>query len=125
MTSALLQVQSQINAVVSTLPPGTSFDVQRRDPTVFPVLAYSLTSNSHSLVELRDLAVYQLRPLLSTVPGVAKVVVQGGQTEEYRVTINAAQMRAVGITISDVAAAVSGTNVLTAVGRFRIMTSCT
>ena len=41
------------------------------DPTVFPVAAYSLTSERLSQVELRDLAQYQLVPLLSSVEGVA------------------------------------------------------
>src|SRR5438270_172874 len=59
MVSAMLQCQSQVNKVLPSLPPGTSFEVERMDPTVFPVIAYSLTSNSHSLVELRDLALYQ------------------------------------------------------------------
>ena len=53
MVEAMLQVQSAINQVSATLPAGTSFTVRRMDPTVFPVLAYSLTSDTHSLVELR------------------------------------------------------------------------
>ena len=51
------------------------------DPTVFPVLAYSLTSDTHSFVELRDMALYQLRPLLSTISGVAKIEVLGRRSE--------------------------------------------
>jgi len=70
MVAAMLQVESAIN-LLSGLPSGTTFTIRRMDPTVFPVLAYSLTSRVHSLVELRDLALYQLRPLLSTVNGVA------------------------------------------------------
>src|SRR4030088_1424158 len=69
MTSALLQVESGVNKIRSSLPAGTAFDVERMDPTVFPVIAYSLTSKNHSLTELRDLALYTLRPALTTVPG--------------------------------------------------------
>ena len=67
MVSAMLQCQSQVNRILPSLPSGTSFEVERMDPTVFPVIAYSLTSDSHSLIELRDLALYTLRPALSTV----------------------------------------------------------
>src|SRR6266436_8924166 len=81
MVSAMLQCQSQVNKILPNLPTGTSFEVERMDPTVFPVIAYSLTSDSHSLVELRDLALYTLRPALSTVSGVARVGVQGGRVE--------------------------------------------
>ena len=41
MIAALLQVESQINKVLPTLPAGTTFNVIRMDPTVFPVIAYS------------------------------------------------------------------------------------
>lgn len=117
MTSALLQVESQINKVLPDLPPGTTFDAERRDPTVFPVIAYSLTSDNHSLVELHDLAQYQLRPLLSTVSGVAKVDVQGGKEQEYRVVVDPTRMQAYGLTLGEIADSLSAANVLTAVGR--------
>jgi CzcA family heavy metal efflux pump len=117
MISALLQAESEIARLLPVLPAGTSFDVKRMDPTVFPVIAYSLTSTAHSLVELRDLATYDLRPLLSTVSGVAKVDVQGGAVEEYRVEVNLARLQSLGMTLGDVATAISAANVLTAVGR--------
>ncbi len=117
MVEAMLQVQSAINQVSATLPAGTSFTVRRMDPTVFPVLAYSLTSDTHSLVELRDIALYQLRPLLSTVPGVARVGVQGGAQAEYRVEVNPARLASYNLSLDQVAQAISAANVITAVGR--------
>src|SRR5438034_11529150 len=82
MTAALLQAESQINKILPALPAGTAFDVRRMDPTLFSTISYSLTSETRPLTELRDLAKYQLGPVLSTVPGVAKVDVQGGAIEE-------------------------------------------
>jgi CzcA family heavy metal efflux pump len=117
MIAAMLQAESEIARLIPSLPAGTGFDVKRMDPTVFPVIAYSLTSTTHSLVELRDLAMYDLRPLLSTVSGVAKVDVQGGAVEEYRVEVNLAKLQSLGMTLADVATGISAANVLTAVGR--------
>ncbi len=117
MVQAMLQAQSELNRILPSLPPGSTFEVERMDPTVFPVVAYSLTSNSKSLVELRDLALYQLRPILSTIPGVAKIVVQGGATEEYRVVVDPAKLQSFGLSISEVATALSASNVLNAVGK--------
>jgi CzcA family heavy metal efflux pump len=117
MVAATLRVESAINQVLPGLPRGTTFNVRRSDPTVFPVLAYSLTSARHSLVQLRDLAFYQLRPLLSTVKGVARVQVVGGDQEEYRVTVDPARLDSYGLSLDDVAKALSGANVITAVGR--------
>jgi CzcA family heavy metal efflux pump len=117
MVSAMLQAQSEVNKILPTLPAGTTFNVERMDPTVFPVIAYSLTSNSESLVELRDLALYTLRPALSTVPGVSRVGVQGGRTEEYRVTVDPDKLQSFHMTLNEVATALSASNVLIAVGK--------
>src|SRR6266705_915364 len=117
MVSAMLQCQSQVNKILPSLPPGTLFEVERMDPTVFPVIAYSLTSDSHSLIELRDLALYTLRPALSTVSGVARVSVQGGRVEEYRVTVDPDKLQSFKMTLAEVASALSASNVLVAVGR--------
>lgn len=117
MVAAVLQVESAINQVLHRMPPGTTFRVRRMDPTVFPVLAYSLTSDTRSLVALRDIALYELRPLLSTVPGVARVGVLGGNREEYLVAVGPARLASFGLTVADVARALSASNVITAVGR--------
>ncbi len=117
MVSAMLQVESAINQVLPELPAGTRFNVRRMDPTVFPVAAYSLRSNSETLVQLRDLASYQLVPLLSSIDGVARVAVLGGEQAEYRVEIDPEKLAAYGLTFSDVAMALSASNVLQAVGR--------
>lgn len=117
MVQALLQAQSEVNRILPSLPPGTTFEIERMDPTVFPAIAYSLTSDTRSAVELRDFALYQLRPMLSTITGVAQIGVQGGATEEYRVIVDPAKLQSFGITIGDVGSALSASNVLTAVGR--------
>src|SRR5437762_13481668 len=114
MVAAMLQVESAINQVVPSLPQGTTFNVRRMDPTVFPVLAYSLTSDTHSLVELRDLALYTLRPALSTVQGVARVGVQGGRVEEYRVTVDPDKLQSFKMTLAEVASPRAAANVLVA-----------
>jgi CzcA family heavy metal efflux pump len=117
MTSAMLQAQSQVNKLLPSLPAGSTFDVKRMDPTVFPIIAYSVTSDARSLADLHDLAEYQIRPVLTTVPGVAKVDVTGGAIDEFRVVVDPARLRAHNLAINDVATALSAANVLTAVGR--------
>jgi CzcA family heavy metal efflux pump len=119
MPLALLQAESEVNKVLPTLPAGTTFEIERRDPTVFPVIAYSLTSDTRSLVELHDIATYQLRPVLSALTGVAKVDVQGGAVEEYHVVADPAKLQSYSLTLSDISSALSAANVLTAVGRLQ------
>ncbi|MBI1370990.1 MAG: AcrB/AcrD/AcrF family protein [Planctomycetes bacterium] len=117
MVSSMLQVESAVNQIVGSLPAGAEFEVRRMDPTVFPVLGFSLVSDTQSLVAQRDLALYQIRPVLSTVRGVSQVLVQGGQTAEYQVIVDPARLDAHGMSLDDVAKALSAANIVSAVGR--------
>ncbi|WP_200870577.1 efflux RND transporter permease subunit [Methylobacter tundripaludum] len=117
MVSAMLQVESAINQIRSTLPATLSFGVRRMDPTIFPVLGYSLSSAKHSLVDLRDMALYQIRPILSAIPGVSKVDVLGGAIAEYQVLVDPARINALGLSLDDIAKALSTANIIQAVGR--------
>jgi multidrug efflux pump subunit AcrB len=117
MTASALQVDAAIAQVLPSLPPGTSYNVRRMDPTTFPIIAYGLTSASVSPTALRDLALYQIVPLLSSIAGVARVDVQGGATAEIHVSVDPYRLAAHGVTMSDVATALGAANQLSAVGR--------
>ena len=93
MATTTLQIESAIGQVLPSLPPGTTYLARRMDPTVFPILAYSLTSPSVPLTRLRDLAQYRLAPLLSAIPGIARVSVQGGQQQEFEVFVDPARLQ--------------------------------
>ena len=117
MVSAMLQVDAAVNQIRGKLPAALNFTVRRMEPTVFPVLGYSLTATQQSAVALRDIADYQVLPLLATIPGVAKVEVLGGATAEYQVLLNNGQLRAYNLTLDEVAKTLAASNVLQAVGR--------
>ena len=117
MVQAMLQVEGKISLLVPDLPSGVHYTVERRDPYSFPVIAYSLTSKRETLTQLRDVAKYQLLPVVSRVTGVARAVVQGGEQAEYHVDVDPAKLRAQGLAIKDVADAVAAGNILEAVGR--------
>ncbi|MBZ0091173.1 MAG: efflux RND transporter permease subunit [Sulfuricellaceae bacterium] len=117
MALAASQVSQATAQILPQLPAGTQIATKRMDPTVFPILAYSLTSDAVSLTQLRDLAQYQLRPLLSGVEGVARIQVVGGAQEEYHVIVDPARLQAYGLAMGDVSRALAAANVVTAVGR--------
>jgi CzcA family heavy metal efflux pump len=117
MDRAELQIESAVSRVLPNLPPGTNFTARKMNPTVFPVSAYSLTSDSVSQMDLRDIAQYQLVPLLSAVTGVATVNVQGGDIREYRVSAEPALLASYGLTMNDLVSELQKTNVLKVVGR--------
>ena len=117
MAIAASQVNEAVTQILPALPPGTRARTKRMDPTIFPILAYSLTSDGKSLTQLYDLARYQLLPLLSSVNGVARIQVVGGTRAEYRVTVDPVRLEAYGLALNDVATALTAANVVTAVGR--------
>ncbi|MGI8568996.1 MAG: efflux RND transporter permease subunit, partial [Methylocella sp.] len=117
MVSAMLQVNAEVGQVLPQLPPGTSMQTRRMSPTVFPVISYSMTSSTIPLPEIRDIALFQVRPLLTSIPGVASVGVQGGSDQEYHVLVDPGKLKAAGVTVDDVAKAVGASNVLQAIGR--------
>ncbi len=61
------------------------------------------SSNSKiSPMELRTLADWTIRPALIKTPGVANVLIMGGDVREWQININAERMRRYGVMIDDV-----------------------
>ncbi len=119
MGRALLDVNAEIGEVLPRLPPGVDVGAIRLDPTVFPILAYSLSSDRLTPAQLHDIAEFQLRPLLSGVTGVAQVDVQGGDVAEFHVDVDAAKLRAQGLTLADISRAVTSAATIQAMGRLQ------
>lgn len=117
MSRAFLDVNAAVGEVLPDLPAGTRISVERLDPTVFPILAYSLRSDTLSPTQLYDLAQYQLRPLISGVNGVARVDVQGGAVGEYHIDVDVDKLRAQDLTMDDVVRAVGRAADISALGR--------
>jgi len=119
MALAAVQVNEAVTQMLPQLPPGTQVASKRMDPTVDPVIAYSLTSHSLTPTQLYDLAEFQLRPLLSSIKGVARVQIQGGAQEEYHVTLDPLKLQALGLTLQDVSNSVAAANGVQAVGHLQ------
>jgi multidrug efflux pump subunit AcrB len=109
-------LQGRIANVRSSLPPRATIQTEQMQVAVFPILGYSLTSDSLSLVELRDIALYQIRPAMMRVKGVARVEVTGGDTREFRVTVAPEKLAAYRLDIRQVSDAIRKANVLGSAG---------
>ena len=103
-------LQGRISNVRNTLPASASIQAEQMSVAVFPIQGYSLTSDKLSLVELRDIALYQIRPTLMKVKGVARVEVTGGDTREFLVTVSPEKLAAYRMDIRQVADAIQKTN---------------
>jgi CzcA family heavy metal efflux pump len=117
MIATTLLVNSAISQVLPSLPPGTSFGVRRMDPTVFPIIAYALTSDTVAQTALYDLAQLQIAPQLASVPGLARVGTQGSAVAEVEVLTDPHRLDTYGLSLSDLVATISAGNALQAVGR--------
>lgn len=104
------QIESSINEVRNQLPPDVNISVEKMNPSILPVMGYSLNSNIKDPIELKQLALYTIKPFLSQVPGVSEVRIIGGQDKEFRVVMNQAMMARLKITPASVEQAINTTN---------------
>lgn len=115
--AATLQfLQGRIGNTRNVLPATASIQTEQMSVAVFPIQGYSLTSDKLDLVELRDIALYQIRPALMRVQGVARVEVTGGDTREFLITVSPEKLAAYRMDIRQVSDAIRKTNGITSAG---------
>jgi CzcA family heavy metal efflux pump len=115
MAYALQQAQQRVSQIRGDLPPDVDLEVERLTPSLFPVLSYNLEGGDAAT--LYDIARYQIRPLISRVPGVGRVDVQGSDVREIEVIADPARLASLGLGYEDLAQAVRGATDVSAVGR--------
>lgn len=112
MVQSLQLVDAALAQVEQTLPPTARITTNRLTFATFPILGYSLTSNTVPQTQLWEIATYDLKPPLNRVAGVSTVTVQGGQVPEFHVTPNLALLQATGVTITDLVNAIQASNIV-------------
>jgi CzcA family heavy metal efflux pump len=109
-------LQGRIANARNQLPASASIQAEQMTVSVFPVHGYSLTSETLDQVQLRDIALYQIRPALLRVKGVARVEVVGGDTREFRITVSPEKLASYHLDIRQVSDAIRKTNLLASPG---------
>ncbi|HXX63940.1 MAG TPA: efflux RND transporter permease subunit [Bacteroidota bacterium] len=109
-------IQGRIANIRSALPAGAGIQIEQMQVSVMPILGYSLTSDSISLVDLRDIALYHIRPALMRVRGVARVEVTGGDVREFRVTVSPEKLAGYHLDMRAVSDAVEKSNLVSSGG---------
>ena len=103
--AALLRAQRRL-PIEMTIPPS----YRKVNPADAPVLLMSLSSPSMDLFEVSDYAENLISPNLSTIDGVAQVLVYGQKRYAVRVRANPAKLAMNNLTMDDVAQAVNKAN---------------
>jgi multidrug efflux pump subunit AcrB len=104
------QVESRVNEIRNFLPPGVNLSIEAMNQSLFPVYGYTLESDNHGLVALRDRANLLVRPLFSQVSGISNVVVRGGKAKEIVVIPDAVKLASVNLPISALMSAINANN---------------
>ncbi len=104
------RIESKISQIRNDLPPDVQITVEKMNPSILPVMGYTLESHDKSPIELKQLAAYTIKPFLSQVAGVSEVRIIGGKSKEFWLQLDARKMSTLGITPDAVTNALSATN---------------
>src|SRR5213083_1376974 len=95
MAQAMAETISYVNRARAFMPPGTVPPfVMRFDAGSVPVGDLVFTSATRSVAELQDLALFRVRPLFATLPGVSAPPPFGGSARTIVINVKPDRMRA-------------------------------
>jgi len=110
------QVESQIQQIKNDLPPDVQITVEKMNPSILPVMGYSLQSDTKNPIELKMIAQYTIKPYLSRVSGVASVQVIGGKEKEYRIVLDEHKLNVLKINPLDIQKILQSTDFIKSTG---------
>jgi multidrug efflux pump subunit AcrB len=116
MFQTLQYVNAAISRVQPELPATAKIEAHRMTFASFPIIGYSVTSDTMPQTRLWEMATYEMKPRLNRLEGVSTVIVQGGQEPEFHITPDPAKLLAASVTVSDILDAVRRTNLIDSPG---------
>ncbi|MYJ00316.1 MAG: efflux RND transporter permease subunit, partial [Gemmatimonadetes bacterium] len=116
MNLAIMDVRERVDRVF--LPQDAERPILLRyNPELDPIMRLGLSGDD--LIMLRNLADWEIRRQLETVPGVASVRIKGGLVEEIQVEINEAQLTRLGLTFGQINQRLAAENINQAGGQLQ------
>ncbi|SCW48146.1 efflux RND transporter permease subunit [Mucilaginibacter sp. NFR10] len=120
MGQATGEVVAMVNRARAFMPPGTiSPFVTRFDGGSVPV-GQLVFSSTRSLSEVQDLALFKVRPMFSTLPGVSAPPPFGGNQRTVLIKADPDKLRSYNVTPQDLVTAIAKGNVITPSGNIRV-----
>ena len=121
MAQALAETVAQVNRARAFMPPGTVPPVVlRQDAGSMPVGYVTFSSDTRNLNEIQDLALFRVRPMFGTLPGVSGRPPFGGNQRTIVINVDPNRLRAYGLSADEVVHAVAKNNVIVPSGYVRI-----
>jgi multidrug efflux pump subunit AcrB len=120
MSQALAQTISYVERSRAFMPPGTVAPfVVRFDAGSVPVGYLVFSSDSRSLGEIQDLALFRVRPVFATLPGVSSPPPFGGNQRTIVIRVKPDKLRSYHMSVDEVVQAVSSGNTIIPAGNVR------
>ncbi|HMD40148.1 MAG TPA: efflux RND transporter permease subunit [Candidatus Acidoferrum sp.] len=116
MILTLQRVDAVVARLQSELPATAKVQTHRLTFAAFPILGYSITSDTVPPSRLWEIATYDLKPRINRLDGVASVLIQGGRVPEFQVSPDPARLLAAGVTVPDILEAIRRTNLIDSPG---------
>jgi multidrug efflux pump subunit AcrB len=111
------QIEAQVEEMRNDLPQGVSITVEKMNPSILPVIGYTLeTHNNRTPIDMKQIALFTVKPFLSQVPGVSEVRIIGGKQKEYWLRLNVQKMSTLSITPAMLANTLNQTNFIQSSG---------
>jgi multidrug efflux pump subunit AcrB len=121
MGQATAEVVAMVNRARAFMPPGTvSPFVTRFDGGSVAVGQLVFSSPTRSLAEVSDLALFKVRPMFSTLPGVSAPPPFGGNQRSVLIKADPNKMRSYGISPDELVTAIAKGNTIIPAGNLRV-----
>ncbi len=91
-------LESRISQIKNSLPPDVQIQIEKMNPSILPVIGFTVESDKKTPIELNLIATYIIKPFLSQIDGVSSVGIIGGKTKEYWIELNQLKLSTFSIT---------------------------
>lgn len=121
MAQAMAETINYVNRSQAFMPPGTvSPFVMRFDTGSVPVGYLVLSSDTRTIAEIQDLALFRVRPMFSSLPGVSAPPPFGGSARSVVVTVDPRRLESYGMSPDEVIQALVKSNTISPSGNIPI-----
>ena len=118
MQLALQQLQARIAEIRGELPQNLNLTIERVTPAIFPVITYNVSSDTLTQADLYYYGNFVLKPALTRVAGVARVVAQGGEIPQISVQVDPSKLSALRLSLNQITDALQRSNQIQVLGKY-------
>ncbi|MBL9123571.1 MAG: efflux RND transporter permease subunit, partial [Planctomycetaceae bacterium] len=121
MSQAMAETINYVNRSQAFMPPGTvSPFVMRFDTGSVPVGYLVMSSETRSIAEIQDIALFRIRPMFSALPGVSAPPPFGGSARSIVITVDPQRLQAYGMSPEEVVTAITKGNTISPSGNLLV-----